>query len=110
MGATDVSSGPRRLARPGSASNPTSGPGKLPQRPWLAALGGVWLPGLVAGIAIVVAIWGLTLPLTVALRGDELTSLFMYSGRGPAGIWGHYITNDHMLYELLTWAFQRARR
>ena len=94
MGALDVGSGPDPSAQRGLSGA------------WSAAATGRWLPGLVAAIGITIAVWGLMLPLTVALRGDELTSLFRYSSGGPSAIWGHYIPNDHMLYELLTWGLR----
>ncbi len=71
--------------------------------PLVAEVGGRWVPATIAVVGVVVAAWNLVLPLSQPLRGDELTSLFRYIGGGPSAIWGHYITNDHVLFELLTW-------
>lgn len=89
MGATDVSSEPQIVVRPGRGGRPDSQVAKARrQAPWAAAAGDRWLPGLVAGIALTVTVWGLMVQLTAALRGDELTSLVGYSARGPSAIWG----------------------
>jgi hypothetical protein len=48
-------------------------------------------------------VWTRTLALEQGLWGDELYSVRAYIDRGPPGIFGHYVPNDHMLFELLAW-------
>jgi hypothetical protein len=44
------------------------------------------------------------IPLDNSLWNDELHSAISYINPGPSGIWGGYTPNDHMLFELLSWA------
>jgi hypothetical protein len=68
----------------------------------VAAVGG--LPGILIGLALTVLVWTRMLPLEQGYWGDELVSVVSYIDRGPSGIFGHYVPNDHMLFELLEWA------
>ena len=43
-------------------------------------------------------------PLGQSLWADEIKSITAYIRPGPAAIYGHYVANDHILFELLTWA------
>jgi hypothetical protein len=63
----------------------------------------------VAPVAIVAAaafalVWSRLLPLGQSLWADEIKSITAYIRPGPAAIYGHYVANDHILFELLTWA------
>jgi hypothetical protein len=62
------------------------------------------LPGLLIALALLVLAWTHMLAIQQGYWGDELVSVIAYIHRGPSGIFGHYVPNDHMLFELLTWA------
>jgi len=63
----------------------------------LLALG--WLAGL-AGVLL----WTRLTGLGVSFWRDEVYSVVHYAGRGPHAIWfGHYIPNDHVLFNFLAW-------
>ncbi len=63
-----------------------------------------WVPGALIALAGLVLVWTQTLGLEQGLWGDELHSVVARIGPGPAGIFSHYVPNDHMLFELLEWA------
>jgi hypothetical protein len=62
------------------------------------------LPGIVTGLAMLVLVWTRVIALEQGMWSDELYSAIIYIGRGPSAIFGEYVPNDHMLFELLTWA------
>jgi hypothetical protein len=66
------------------------------------------LPAVLVVAGFMIVLWGLAVPLSQGLRSDEATSLFRYIAGGPGAIWGIYIPNDHMLFEVLTWALRRV--
>jgi len=68
----------------------------------------LWLPMIVLAAGAVMLAWGLAVPLNQGLRSDEVTSLFRYIAGGPSAIWSHYIPNDHILFEVLTWGLRKA--
>jgi hypothetical protein len=59
--------------------------------------------GLV-GVGAVVLVVSRLEPLGQSLWADEIKSITTYIRPGPAAIYGHYVANDHILFELLTWA------
>lgn len=62
-----------------------------------------WVPGALIALAGLELVWTQTLGLEQSLWGDELHSVVARIGPGPAGIFSHYVPNDHMLFELLEW-------
>ncbi len=66
------------------------------------------LPGGIVAVAGFALLWSRLLPLTQSLWADEIHSIVAYVNPGPAGIFSHYVANDHMLFELLTWAWTGA--
>jgi hypothetical protein len=62
------------------------------------------LPLVLVVLAGTGLLWTHTLALQQGFWGDEFVSVIAYVHRGPSGIFGHYVPNDHMLFELLTWA------
>jgi hypothetical protein len=81
---------------------------------WAAAIppadarSGKVLAGVIIALAGVLLVWARLLPLTHGLWNDEAYSALNYIVPGPAGVFGTYTPNDHMLFELLTWATARA--
>jgi hypothetical protein len=64
-----------------------------------------WVIGAVAGLIGIVAVWTRLVGIDQSMWNDELYSVLRYIQPGPSGIWfGHYVPNDHVLFELLTWA------
>ena len=61
-------------------------------------------PAVVISLAAVLLLWSRLLPLTHGLWNDEAYSALVYIRPGPSAIFGQYIANDHMLFELLAWA------
>jgi hypothetical protein len=61
------------------------------------------VPLAIAVLAGAGLFWTRTFTLKQGLWGDELVSVIAYIHAGPSGIFGHYVPNDHMLFELLTW-------
>jgi hypothetical protein len=59
--------------------------------------------GMLVALACMGLVWTRTLALEQSLWGDELFSVRAYIERGPSGIFGRYVPNDHMLFELLEW-------
>jgi hypothetical protein len=55
-------------------------------------------------LAAVALVWSRLLPLGQSLWADEIKSITVYIRPGPAAIYGHYVANDHILFELFTWA------
>jgi hypothetical protein len=70
----------------------------------LAKLARTWLPGAVVVLAGAFLLWTRLIPLDNSLWNDEIHSVLAYILPGPGGIWGSYTPNDHMLFELLSWA------
>jgi hypothetical protein len=62
------------------------------------------IPGMLTGLALLVLVWTRVLALEQGMWGDELFSAIAYIRRGPSAIFSEYVPNDHMLFELLTWA------
>jgi demethylmenaquinone methyltransferase / 2-methoxy-6-polyprenyl-1,4-benzoquinol methylase len=62
------------------------------------------VPGVLVALAGVTLVWTQCLGLEQSLWGDELYSIVTRIEPGPAGIFRHYIPNDHMLFALLAWA------
>ena len=86
-----------------NGSAPTAAGPSAAQRPAPSLVARV-LPLLLVGLAAVTLIWTRLLGLTQGLWGDEATSVVGYIQKGPTGVFGNYLPNDHMLWELLTWA------
>jgi hypothetical protein len=62
------------------------------------------LPVAVAGIGLLL-IWWLLVALDQSLWHDEAFSALVYTSHGPSEIlFGDYLPNDHVLFNLLTWA------
>ncbi|HTX07654.1 MAG TPA: hypothetical protein VME22_03525 [Solirubrobacteraceae bacterium] len=59
--------------------------------------------GIVGAAAFVLVVSRLE-PLGQSLWADEIKSITAYIRPGPSAIYGHYVANDHILFELLTWA------
>jgi hypothetical protein len=52
-----------------------------------------------------VLVWSRLANLGTSFWSDEAYSAYYYAGRGPRGIWfGHYVPNNHVLFNLLSWA------
>ena len=62
------------------------------------------LPAVIVALAGLLLLWSCLLPLTHGLWNDEAYSALEYIRPGPSGIFGHYIPNDQILFELLAWA------
>ncbi len=62
------------------------------------------LPLALVVVAGAVLLWTHMLDLQQGFWGDELVSVVAYIHAGPSNIFGHYVPNDHMFFELLTWA------
>jgi hypothetical protein len=80
--------------------------GSAAQRRLMVGAGAVARAAPVAIIALagLLLLWSRFLPLTQSLWSDEAYSAVNYILPGPGGVFGHYIPNDHMLFELLAWA------
>lgn len=61
-------------------------------------------PLAIVAVAAVALVWSRLAPLGQSLWADEIKSITAYIRPGPAAIYGHYVANDHILFELLTWA------
>lgn len=61
-------------------------------------------PIAIVAVAAVALVWSRLAPLGQSLWADEIRSITTYVRPGPAAIYGHYVANDHLLFELLTWA------
>jgi hypothetical protein len=61
-------------------------------------------PSIIVALAGLLLLWSRLLPITNSLWSDEAFTALYYIRPGPAAIFGHYIPNDHMLFELLSWA------
>ena len=61
-------------------------------------------PVAIVAVAAVALVWSRLVPLGQSLWADEIKSITAYIRPGPAAIYGHYVANDHILFELLTWA------
>jgi hypothetical protein len=61
-------------------------------------------PVAIVGLAAFFVVWSRLVPLGQSLWADEIKSITTYIRPGPAAIYGHYVANDHILFELLTWA------
>jgi hypothetical protein len=62
------------------------------------------LPAAIAALAGLLLVWSRLLPLGHSLWNDEAFSALYYIRPGPGAIFGRYLPNDHMLFELLAWA------
>jgi hypothetical protein len=62
------------------------------------------LPGAILALSGLVLVWTRLLPLTQSMWADEVVTITVYAHPGPGAIFGHYVANDHMLFELLAWA------
>jgi hypothetical protein len=62
------------------------------------------VPVGIVGVAAVILFVSRLEPLGQSLWADEIKSITAYISPGPAAIYGHYVANDHILFELLTWA------
>jgi hypothetical protein len=60
-------------------------------------------PAAIIALSAVLLLWSRLLPLSQSLWSDEAYTYINYIHPGPGGIWGTYIPNDHMLFELLEW-------
>lgn len=81
--------------------------GPEPARTDLARAGSWVAAGLIA-ICGAWLVWSRVVPVGNSLWGDELHSVMAYILPGPGQVWGGYTANDHMLFELLTWATRRV--
>ena len=61
-------------------------------------------PVAIVTVAAFALVWSRLVPLGQSLWADEIKSVTAYIRPGPAAIYGHYVANDHILFELLTWA------
>ena len=61
-------------------------------------------PVAIIAVAAFALVWSRLVPLGQSLWADEIKSITAYIRPGPAAIYGHYVANDHILFELLTWA------
>jgi hypothetical protein len=60
-------------------------------------------PGAIVAVAAIALIRSRLEPLGQSLWADEIKSVTAYIRPGPTAIYGHYVANDHILFELLTW-------
>lgn len=64
-----------------------------------------WFPKVALVAAFAVAVWSRVAPLTLSMWHDEVYTIDQYVQGGPATIFfGDYVPNNHMLFNLLTWA------
>lgn len=61
-------------------------------------------PVAIIAVAAFALVWSRLVPVGQSLWADEIKSVTAYIRPGPAAIYGHYLANDHILFELLTWA------
>jgi hypothetical protein len=61
-------------------------------------------PAASIAVAAFALVWSRLEPMGQSLWADEIKSITAYIRPGPAAIYGHYLPNDHILFELLTWA------
>ncbi len=61
-------------------------------------------PVAIVAVAAFVLVFSRLLPLGQSLWADEIKSITAYIRPGPVAIYDHYLANDHILFELLTWA------
>jgi hypothetical protein len=75
------------------------------------AVGGAvrWVPAAITALAAVTLLWTRLIPLNNSLIADEALDVIHYIRPGPAAAFGsgpfpHYLPDDHILFNLLTWA------
>ena len=63
-------------------------------------------PAVLIALSGLVMLWSRLILINQSLWGDEAGSIARYIDGGPAAIWdvSRWIPNDHILFELLTWA------
>jgi SAM-dependent methyltransferase len=67
-----------------------------------------WLPVALLALAALALAWTQLAGVGQSLWGDEIHSVVFYVNRGVHGIFSNYVPNDHILWELLTWATVKA--
>jgi hypothetical protein len=85
------------IGRAGAAARPATPKATLILR---------WVPSTVIGLAGLALLWSRLIEVNQGLWGDEAISVVRYIDPGPSAIWdaSRWLPNDHMLFELLTWA------
>jgi Dolichyl-phosphate-mannose-protein mannosyltransferase len=62
------------------------------------------LPFVMVAVSGLLLVWSRVLPASLSLWSDEAYTALYYVRPGPSAVFGQYIPNDHMLFELLAWA------